>query len=113
MRHQQFRLRSILSVFIPNEAVTYHFCEQSDEIDDDDDEGQGGFMKRKKIRKVMKNKKLTSETKQAQKAEEERRKRIAERQKEVRILIEITNSKEILLQRPPKFRCLLHEKSCL
>lgn len=49
----------------------------------DDPDTPGGYLKRKKIRKVQGTKKLKEETKAAQKAEEERRKRIEERQKEV------------------------------
>lgn len=55
----------------------------SDEEMVDDPDTPGGYLKRKKIRKVQGTKKLKEETKAAQKAEEDRRKRIEERQKEV------------------------------
>ncbi|XP_052212155.1 transcriptional regulator ATRX homolog [Dreissena polymorpha] len=57
--------------------------------DKEDVPDPGGYLKRRKIRKVQGQKKLADETMAAQKAEESRRKRIEERQKEYNAYIQV------------------------
>ncbi|XP_052283753.1 transcriptional regulator ATRX-like [Dreissena polymorpha] len=64
--------------------------------DDEDvpDPDTGGYLKRRKIRKVQGQKKLGDETMAAQKAEESRRKRIEERQKEYNAYVQVEGAEE-------------------
>ncbi|KAH3820866.1 hypothetical protein DPMN_122615, partial [Dreissena polymorpha] len=66
----------------------------TDDEDVPDPDTPGGYLKRRKIRKVQGQKKLADETMAAQKAEESRRKCIEERQKEYNAYVQVEGAEE-------------------